>query len=46
MGGNAARWMDRLEVQGSAKNIFPELDKLLINQYILLDDKNMARYKL
>ena len=28
---NAARWMDRLEVQGHAQNSFPELEKLFIS---------------
>ena len=31
MSGNAARWMDRLEVQGHAPNSFPEFEKLFIN---------------
>ena len=30
MGGNAARWMDRLEVQGHAPNSFLDFDKLFI----------------
>ena len=29
--GNAAKWMDRLEVQGHAPNSFPEFEKLFIN---------------
>ena len=31
MAGNAARWMNRLEVQGHAPNSFPEFEKLFIN---------------
>ena len=31
MAGNAARWMDRLEVQGHTPNSFPEFEKLLVN---------------
>ena len=37
--------MDRLEVQGHAPN-FPEFEKLFINQYAPLDDKNVVRDKL
>ena len=38
--------MDILEVQGKAPNSFPEFEKLFINQYALLDDKNVAQDKL
>ena len=31
MAGNAARWMDRLEVKGHASNSFLEFKKLFIN---------------
>ena len=31
MASNAARWMDRLEVQGHALHSFPEFKKLFIN---------------
>ena len=31
MAGNAARWIDRLEVQGHAPNSFLEFEKLFIN---------------
>ena len=34
--------MDRLEVQGNALNSFPEFEKLFINQYTPLDNKNVA----
>ena len=46
MGGNAVRWMDRLEVQVKALNSFPEFEKLFIDQYPLLDDKTIAQEKL
>ena len=46
MGGNAARWMDRLEVRGNAPTTFPEFEKLFLDQYAPLDDKNVARDKL
>ena len=46
MGGNKVGWMDRLEAQGNAPNSFLELEKLLSNQYALLDNKNIARDKL
>ena len=44
--GNAARWMDRLVIQGNAPNSFLEFDKLFINFYASLDDKNIAGVKL
>ena len=46
MGGNAARWMDRLEAQGNAPNSFLEFKKLSFNQYTPLDDKKNGRDKL
>ena len=46
MGGNAARWMDRLEVQEGAPTMFPDFKCMLIDQYVPLDDKNIARDKL
>ena len=46
MGGNAARWMDRLEVQGEAPTMFPDFECMFIDQYAPLDDKNVARDKL
>ena len=42
MGGNAERWINRLEVQGNAPKRFLKLEKLFINQYTQLDDKNIA----
>ena len=38
--------MDGLEVQGNAPNSFLEFEKLLINQYTMLDNKNIAQDKL
>ena len=46
MAGNAARWMDRLEVQGHTPSSFLEFEKLLINKYAPLDDKKVAKDKL
>ena len=46
MAGNAARWMDRLEVQGNTPNSFSEFKKLFKNQYAPLHDKNIAKDKL
>ena len=46
MGGNAARWIDRLEVQGEVHAIFPDFEHMFIDQYMPLDDKNIARDKL
>ena len=46
MAGNVARWMDTLEVQGHALNSFPKFEKLFINQYAPLDNKNIGRDKL
>ena len=37
--------MDRLEVQGHAPNSFPEFEKLFINKYAPIDNKNIARDK-
>ena len=45
MGGNTIRLIDGLEVQGNNLNSFPEFKKLFINQYALLDNKNIARDK-
>ena len=42
MGGNAARWMDSLEVQGNDPNSFPTFKKLFIDQYAPLDNKKIA----
>ena len=46
MGGNAARWIDRLDIQGNALNNFLEFEKLFINQYAPLNDKKFTRDKL
>ena len=46
MGGNTARWMDCLEVQGEAPAMFPDFERMFIDQYMPLDDKNIARDKL
>ena len=46
MAGNAARWMDSLEVQGHALNSFMEFEKLFTKYYTPLDDKSIARDKL
>ena len=31
MGGNAAHWMDRLEVRGEAPAMFPESERMYID---------------
>ena len=46
MGGNATRWKDCLEVQRKVPAIFPDFECMFIDQYALLDDKNIARDKL
>ena len=46
MGGNAACWMDHLEVQGEVPATFPDFERMFIDQYAPLDDKNIARDKL
>ena len=46
MGGNAARWMDRLEVQRKAPTTFPDFERMFIDQYAPLDNKNIAQDKL
>ena len=46
MGGNAARWMDHLEVQGEVPAMFPDFERMFIDQYAPLDDNNVARDKL
>ena len=44
--GNAARQMDKLEVQSHTPNSSPEFEKLSINRHAQLDDKNTARDEL
>ena len=46
MGGNAARWMDFLEVQGEVPTMYPDFKCMFIDQYAPLDDKNTAWDKL
>ena len=46
MGGNAARWMDCLEVQGEVPVMFPDFERMVIDQYAPLDEKNIVRDKL
>ena len=46
MASNTARWIDKLEVQGHVLNSFLEFEKLFINQYAPLNNKNVARDKL
>ena len=43
MVGNAARWMNGIDIQDNALGSCPEFEKLFINQYTPLDDKNIAR---
>ena len=42
MGGNAACWMDCLEVWGEVPAMFTEFERMFIDQYVPLDDKNVA----
>ena len=46
MGGNAECWMDRLKVQGEAPTTFPDFERIFIDQYMPLDNKNVAQDKL
>ena len=46
MGGNAACWMDHLEVRKKAPAIFPDFERMFIDQYAPLDAKNVAQDKL
>ena len=46
MGGNAARWIDKLKVQSNTPNNLLEFEMLFMNQYTLLDNKNIAWDKL
>ena len=46
MAGNAVRWMDSIQSTRPCSNNFPEFEKLFINQYAPLNDKNIARDKL
>ena len=43
MGGYATRWMDYLEVWGELPTIFPDFKCIFIDQYALLNDKNIAQ---
>ena len=38
--------MDRLEVQGEVPTTFPDFERMFIDQYGPLDNKNIARDKL
>ena len=46
MGGNAACWMDCLEVQREVPATFPDFERMFIDQYAPLDNKNIAQDKL
>ena len=46
MGGNTACWMDRLEVQREVPAMFPNFERMFIDQYAPLDNKNVAWDKL
>ena len=46
MGGNAVCWMDRLELQGEVPAIFSDFERMFIDLYAPLDDKNIAQDKL
>ena len=42
MGGNAARWMNHLDLQGEVPAMFFDFERIFIDQYIPLDNKNVA----
>ena len=46
MGGNAAHWLDYLEVQEEVPATFPDFERIFIDQYEPLDYKNIAQDKL
>ena len=46
MVGNAARWMDHIEVWGEVTATFPDFEHMFIDQYAPLDNKNIAQDKL
>ena len=46
MQGNVARWMNCLEVQGEVHAMLPDFERMFIDQYVPLDDKNVAQDKL
>ena len=46
MGGNAPCWMDCLEVQREAPAMFPDFERMFIDHYTPLDDKNISRDRL
>ena len=46
MEGNAAHCMDHLEVWREAPATFPDFERIFIQQYISLDEKNIAQDKL
>ena len=46
MTGNAACWVDRLEVQGKMPTSFEEFERVFLEHYSPLDDANVARDKL
>ena len=43
MRGNAARWIDHLEVEGEVPAALPDFERMFIDQYAPLDDKNIAQ---
>ena len=46
MGGNTASWIDHLEVWREAPTMFPDFERMFIDQYAPLDNKNIAWDKL
>ena len=46
MGGTVACWIDHIEVQREVPTMFPAFDRMIIDQYTILDDKSIARDKL
>ena len=46
MGGNAACWMNHLEVWGEAPTMSQDFERMFIDQHAPLDDKNVAQDEL
>ena len=46
MRGKASKWLDRLERQGMAPTVFAEFSTKFLEQFSVIDDKNMAQDKL
>ena len=45
MGGNAAHWMDQIEVWEEVPAIFPDFECMFMDKYAPFDDKKAAQDK-